>query len=49
MHIAQQLVWRKKLEEGYHHENPNHTYFENKCGWTFPLDVYLFANDTMCM
>jgi hypothetical protein len=48
MHIAQQIVWRKKLEEGYH-ENPNHTYFKDKYSRTFPLDVYIFAYDKVCM
>ena len=38
MHIAQQIIWRKKLEE--HDENPNYTYFRKQFDEMIPLDVY---------
>lgn len=47
MHIAQQIIWKKKLEEC--DENLNYTYFEEQYEQLFPLDVYFLINDTMCM
>ena len=45
MHIAQQSLWRKKLEE--RDENINFTYFEKHYDQTFP--IYFSTSDTVCM
>ena len=47
MHIAQPIIWRKNLEEC--DESLNYTDFENKYYGIFPMYVYCFMNDTMCM
>ena len=41
MHIAQHIIWSKKLEE--YDESPNDMYFDNQI---FLLDVYFFTKDT---
>lgn len=37
MHIAQQIIWKNKLDE--YDENHEYTYFEKQYNRTFPLDV----------
>jgi hypothetical protein len=37
MHIAQQIIWKKKLDE--YDEILDCTYFEKQYDQTFPLDV----------
>lgn len=39
--------WGKNLEEC--NEIPSQTYFEKQYGQIFPLFVYFFTNNTMCM
>ena len=46
MHIAQQIIWRKKLEEC--EKIPIYTYFEKQYDEIFPLDIIFFRNDAMC-
>lgn len=46
MDIAQQFLWRKKLEEN--DENLNCTYFEKQFDQMFPLYVYFSANEIVC-
>ena len=40
MHIPQQIIWRKKLEE--YNKILIYTYFEKQYDQMFPLDVYFF-------
>lgn len=40
MHIAKQIMWRKKLED--HDENPSKTDLEKQRGQSIPLNVYFF-------
>ena len=47
MHILQLIFWTKKLEE--YDEKLNYAYFEKYHGKQFPLDVYFFINNTVCM
>ena len=47
MDIAQQIIWIKKLEE--YDENPSYTYYEKHYDRIFPLDVYFYTNEIMCM
>jgi hypothetical protein len=43
MDIAQQFIWRKKLEE--YDKNSNCTYFEKQFDQMFPLYVHFSTND----
>ena len=48
MHIAQQIIWRKKLEE--YDENPIFIYFEKQHDPNIPSKwVILFTNDKVRM
>ena len=47
MHIAQQIIWREKLQE--YDKIPNYAYFEEQYDEVFHLDVYFVTNDIVCM